>query len=133
MPRLTDEERSVVNESRRLGDLAFRSYSGPQYWSMNCRVCNMAINGESTNEAFEATRAHESNHPGINDFDAFSRRNLGLDVARDALHDHECKVESCTCQCGCTSGPFCILIFGPLCSVCQVRSNRGDSDHCVAV
>lgn len=48
----------------------------------------------------------------------------------EAMHGHHvCVGGPCECRCGCTEMLGCKLVFGPLCSVCQVRYGRDDEDH----
>ena len=45
------------------------------------------------------------------------------------LHGHDCVFALCSCRCGCIESAGCILVLGPLCGVCLVRSERGDEEH----
>ena len=129
MPKLNDEPRGLVTEQDRLYRAAFKTYTGFQYVSQNCRVCNMASSRETLEAAIKANRIHENNHTGVKEYDEFSRNHFGFDLMRDALHDHDCQMKSCICRCGCDDGLFCVLVMGSLCSVCMVRDLRGDDEH----
>lgn len=126
MPRLTDKERKSINERMALQVKLLESFKGRQFVSQHCRLCNWASNGRTLEEAIKANKEHEATHPEIAQF---RETELSPSELVASLHDHDCQLEFCACKCGCQSGPFCVLVDGPLCSACQVRESRGDKEH----
>jgi len=126
MAKLDDAKRQSINTRLAKHKEVEEQYKNRQYASLSCRFCNWASNGLTLDEAIEENEKHERTHP---EYAEWKANILGFDEIRDSLHDHECKMEYCACKCGCKDGPFCTLIFGPLCSVCQVREMRGYDEH----
>jgi len=126
MPEITSEKRDWINRRiarrREIEDLI----KPVGYTSQHCHFCNWASNGLSLTLAVEKNREHERTHPEWAEWESLE---IPMEDLVDSIHDHECVKASCGCKCGCIDGPFCTLTFGPLCSVCMIRANRGDSDH----
>ena len=130
MPKLTEEELSVLAESDRLYKLAFTDYAGPKYLAQPCRLCQWHSNEETFDEAMRVTRVHEyTAHPALKDWDDYGKMHGRFRLRIKALHDHDCPEEYCVCKCGCHVGPYCGIIGGVLCATCQIREGRGDSEH----
>ncbi len=127
MPKLTDKERVQVDRNHALRKAAFDDYTGPKYMSHHCRVCSWSGNGTNFDEARQIIKDHERiAHPALV---AWDNDPLPMRLTVAAIHDHDCVIEPCPCICGCGAGPGCVLIFGPLCTTCMIRANRGDRDH----
>jgi hypothetical protein len=126
MPKLDDAKRQSIDARLAKHKEIMDKYKGKEYCSQSCRFCNWASNGLTLDEAIAENEKHERTHF---EYDEFEANMIGIDEIRDSLHDHECKMELCACKCGCKVGPFCTLIFGPLCSTCMVREGRGDDEH----
>jgi hypothetical protein len=126
MPELDEAKRQSINARLAKHKEIEEGFKDKQYTSQNCRFCNWASNGLTLDEAIAKNREHERAHPEYEEFEA---NLLDFQEIRDSLHDHECKMELCSCKCGCKSGPFCTLVFGPLCSYCTIREGRGDDEH----
>lgn len=126
MTILDKKKRKSIDERLALHKRLRDSFDGKKYSSQHCRLCNWASNGLTFEEAIRLNKEHEATHPEAAQIEATTIDPFELIAS---IHDHECKMELCTCKCGCQSGPFCTLVFGPLCSVCQVREMRGDSEH----
>ena len=122
MPRLSDEQRARLDRVNEVHQRIRQSFEGRQFTSQHCRFCNWSSNGRTFEEAMDANRQHEATHTEQVEYDS---THLAVSEIVASLHDHDCQMALCTCKCGCTQGPFCIILFGPLCSVCLVRSNRG--------
>lgn len=129
MPRLTDAQRDSINRrSAATDEVRKRNRALPQYYSQHCNFCNWASNGQTIDEVIAANSQHiQEQHAA--DMAIIEANRLELNEIPASLHDHECEKALCRCKCGCDAGPFCILVGGPLCSVCQVREGRGDDDH----
>ena len=54
-----------------------------------------------------------------------------IESVREFHAGHTCIPGTCKCRCGCDEEMGCTLgaITGDLCSVCHVRSIRGDDEH----
>jgi len=126
MPFLNDDKRQSINSRITRHNEIMKVFENKQFTSQYCRLCNWASNGLTLDEAIQENGKHEATHPELTGLDATL---FDFDEIRVSLHDHECKMELCACKCGCKEGPFCTLVFGPLCSVCQVREMRGDCEH----
>jgi hypothetical protein len=126
MPILSDEERAAIQARQDVHDRITAKLREVQYRSYHCRLCNWASNGLTIDEAWEANLAHERSHP---EYNAWTANTVPMSDIPKALHDHDCVIADCVCICGCSKSAGCILIFGPLCSVCVIRANRGDSAH----
>lgn len=126
MPKLSEEKRISIDKRLARSQAITDKFKNKQYISQQCRLCGWHSNGLTIEEAIEENRKHEATHPELEEF---NNNILDIDEVRDSLHDHECKMEYCVCKCGCKEGPFCSLVFGPLCSYCQVREMRGDPGH----
>ena len=126
MPNLNDGKRQSINERLALHKELYGHYKDRQYISQHCHLCNWVSNGLTIEEAIKANKEHEATHPETAQLAATQ---IGVGEIRDSLHDHECQMAKCACKCGCQVGPFCTLVFGPLCSVCSVREMRGDHEH----
>lgn len=126
MPKLSDDKRKSIAERQAVTERIRKSFEGMQYTAQCCRFCNWASNGLTLDEARKANREHERIHPEQAEFDA---NLLSISEIPQMLHDHDCDMQKCSCKCGCQDGPFCILVFGPLCSYCAVRDIRGDDAH----
>ena len=126
MPKMTDEQRTFVNERLALHERIRASFKGREYTSQYCYLCNWASNGLTLDEAVEADAIHVKTHPEDAEMKA---TRIPMGELRDSLHDHECVYASCTCKCGCQDSAGCTLVLGPLCSTCLVKDGRGDSAH----
>ena len=98
----------------------------PRYVQIHCHLCNWASNGLTLQEASQANRQHEEDHP---EYTEWTTLKVPLDEIVQVVHDHDCQMANCACRCGCTEGPFCQLTLGALCGVCSVREIRGDTQH----
>lgn len=131
MPKLSDERRAKVEDSitRRAAILkAVREQA--YYTAQHCHFCNWASNGLTREEAVAGNKMHEATHPEYAEYMALQ---LPVQELLSAMHDHECDLRECACKCGHPpDGKFCILVLGPLCSVCLTRANCGDSEHGLA-
>lgn len=99
------------------------------YWGRQCSWCGWTANGLTIERADGECRAHERrSHPGI---DEYRKKLPTLSEMRDELHaDHDCAAGPCRCRCNCdVTNAGCSVLFGPYCSVCIVRANRGDEEH----
>lgn len=128
MPRLSDDQRASVNARLALHERIRESFKGREWRSVHCYLCNWASNGRTFEEAQANDERHKQENHAAEDAE-MKATEIPLPELRDSLHDHECVRERCICICGCREGPFCTLIFGPLCSVCTVRDGRGDKEH----
>lgn len=126
MPKLTDEQRTRINERLALHKRIRKTFEGRQYASQYCYLCNWASNGLTLDEAIEANDAHVKTHPEDAEMKVTS---IPMNELRDSLHDHDCVYAKCVCKCGCQTNVGCVLVLGPLCSTCLLRAGRGDSEH----
>ena len=126
MPKLDDEKRAEIERKLATTRRIKESFEGRQLTSQHCRLCNLASNGLTFDEAIAENRIHEQTHPELAELEAAT---ISFRDVRDNLHDHECVMTLCSCKCGCTNGPSCVLLLGPLCATCIVRVVRGDSEH----
>ena len=124
--KLDDKKRQSINERLALHEELRAHYKDRQYMGQQCHLCGWTSNELTLDKAIEANKKHEATHPETAQIAATE---IGMDEIRDSLHDHECVRAKCACKCGCQEGPFCVLVFGPLCSVCTVREMRGDDEH----
>ena len=128
MPRLDDAVRESI-DSRLARHQAIRdSFKGRIWVSQSCRLCNWASNGRTLDDAVKANHRHQQRQHGA-EMAALEESRVSAPELRASFHDHDCVMENCACKCGCTEGPFCILVLGPLCSVCLVRWGRGNDEH----
>ncbi len=126
MPRLPEDQRQFVNTRIARHQQIKETFKGRQYTSQHCHLCNWASNGQTLDDAVTNNREHEAAHPEWAEWVAAT---IPAQDLLDSIHDHDCDMRNCVCKCGCQQGPFCILIFGGLCSVCQIRDQRGDESH----
>ena len=124
MPILETEKRQRINAQRARRQEIHDAM--PKYLQLHCKLCNWAVNALTFDDAIEGVKVHQETHP---EFEEWTTLTIPMNEIRDSLHDHECQQKKCSCICGCDDGPFCTLVFGPLCSVCMVRESRGDSEH----
>ena len=125
---LGEATRDNINE-RLAASRAVRAQFAGQHWMQHyCYLCDWVSNGRTLNEAIAANELHiRTEHP-VEDAN-MSTAQLQFEEIRASLHDHDCDFQLCACKCGCKDGPFCTLVCGSLCSVCEVRTIRGDSEH----
>lgn len=111
---------------KRLDEIKTR-YKDRQYISQQCVLCGWTSNGLTFDEADAANMKHQESHPEWEEYQAC----IGdMGELLDEIHaNHECNSGPCTCICGCREEMGCRVVIGPLCSVCVIRANRGDSAH----
>ena len=126
MPELPNDQRQSIDERLAFHRELRDHYKDRKYTSQQCRLCGWSSNGLTLEEAIQANKEHEATHPETAQIEATK---VSFDELRGSLHDHECQMGLCECECGCQDGPFCTLVFGKLCSVCSVRDMRGDKNH----
>lgn len=129
MPEITSEKRDRINVRLARRKELEELFTSHFYMSQHCHLCNWASNGLSLDLAVKENKAHQRTHPEWAEWESLE---IPMGDLVDSIHDHECQMESCVCKCGCvdsSEGKFCTLVFGPLCGVCMIRANRGDSDH----
>lgn len=126
MPLLDPDRRKSIDERLALYQTIKEQFKDRQYFSVYCYLCGWASNGLTLEEAGQVNCEHVATHP-----EDATIKATQIDIAdlRDSFHDHDCTEISCSCKCGCRSGPFCGLVLGNLCSYCLVREGRGDSGH----
>ncbi len=129
MSELTNAKRKSINDRLAVRIRIRDSFKDRQYVSQNCSLCSWASNGKSLDEAIAANQEHMSTvHP--NEERALRESEVSPEEMVESVHDdHECQMARCVCTCGCSQVPFCMLVFGPLCSTCFVREIRGDREH----
>lgn len=128
MPKLSDDQRQSIKERLSRTKAITDSFKGRQWTTQHCGLCKWASNGRDLDMAVAASRLHEvMEHP--ESMAILESNRLSASELPTAFHDHDCVEAMCACRCGCQEGPFCILGFGPLCSSCTVRADRGH-DEC---
>lgn len=128
MPKLSDNQRTSIEERLALHKEIEARYEGHQYQNQRCYLCGWASNGLTFDEAIAENRRHIQAVHAAEDA-LMKATTIPMQELRDSLHDHDCIERYCACMCGCTDGPFCALVMGALCSTCVVAGGRGHSEH----
>jgi len=96
------------------------------YASVFCHYCGWASQSRDMERAIKANDRHERRHAEYVEPPTMEQVMADIDAEHAA---HDCHPGPCVCKCGCSLPVNCSVMFGPMCSTCMIRDQRGDPEH----